>query len=95
MDGCKDVVETPPVLPKGEEFAIYPNPASDYITLSNPVGINAGRYNIKNVLGQIVLDGSLAAGNNDIDVSRLVEGNYIINAYQEGAPVYNAVFVKK
>ncbi len=74
---------------------VYPNPTNDHLTVENPASNSADRYSIKNVLGQIVLDGNLVSGEQDIDVSHLVEGNYIISVYKGGIQSGNTMFVKK
>ena len=79
----------------GETLRIFPNPADDHITVSNPADNAADRYSIKNVLGQIVKNGSMIADEQSIDVSRLANGSYIINFYKEGSPISNKTFVKK
>ncbi len=78
-----------------DRLDIYPNPANDYITVDNPASNSADRYSIKNVLGQIVADGSLMPGKQNINVSSLIDGNYIISVFREGVPAGNTMFVKK
>ena len=77
-----------------QPWQVYPNPATVSLTVNNPVTNSADRYSIKNVLGQIVADGSLVVGTHEINVSSLTDGNYIISVYKEGVPTGNTMFVK-
>ncbi len=72
------------------EINIVPNPATNSITITNA----AGRYCIKNVLGQIVLDGNITAGQQVADISGLQTGNYILTLYNEGKEIANKKIVK-
>ncbi len=80
MDSCKSVMEVAsPGLPKGEEMlSVFPNPASDNLTISNPAIIGVDSYHIRNMLGQEVANGSVVAGNNNVDIHGLAPGSYII-----------------
>jgi hypothetical protein len=85
---------TPPGLPEGEEvLRVFPNPAGDHITVSNPD--IADRYSIKNVLGQEIKSGGMEAGEQSIDMSGIAGGHYLINFYKRGGPAGNKQFVKK
>ena len=55
----------------------------------------ADRYSIKNVLGQEMMNGLLARGEQKIDLNTIAPGNYLISFYKEGAPAGNKMFVKK
>jgi hypothetical protein len=62
------------------DFAnIFPNPTYDIINieLSSPDG--QANYFISNLLGKTVCEGVLANGNNQVDISKLEKGIYIIN----------------
>ncbi len=93
-DSCRNTTGVPFVSTPKEELRIYPNPATTSITISNPTSINADRYSIKNLLGQIVLDGSMNTGTQNVDISTLANGSYIISLYREGNPCGNKMFVK-
>ncbi len=77
-----------------QSLSIYPNPATNSLTVNNPASIGADRYTIKNVLGQIVLDGRMNTGTQSVDIGTLTGGSYIISLYHEGSPCGNKVFVK-
>ncbi len=93
-DSCRNTTGVPFVSTPKEELRIYPNPATTSITISNPTSINADRYSIKNLLGQIVLDGSMNNGTQNVDVGTLPSGSYIVSLYNEGNPCGNKMFVK-
>jgi hypothetical protein len=54
--------------------APFPNPASDHITVQAEEGI----YHFTNLLGSIVCKGTLQKGTNELDVSQLSEGIYLL-----------------
>lgn len=62
---------------RAREFALYPNPASDYISVSFPEGIYEAKIRIYNVVGKEVLNSSIVSVNNSVDISHLVTGMYI------------------
>ncbi|MCD6010506.1 MAG: Secretion system C-terminal sorting domain [Flavipsychrobacter sp.] len=72
------------------EVSITPNPASDALTVSNVVG----RYTIKNMLGQVVLEGNIDAAQPRVNVSELAKGNYILCLATGGKKTVNKMFVK-
>ncbi|MFN4084078.1 MAG: T9SS type A sorting domain-containing protein [Bacteroidia bacterium] len=57
------------------DYTIYPNPAKDLIKIA---GVKAERYFITDLAGRLVLDGDVI--DNTIDVSKLANGFYVINA---------------
>ncbi|MCD6011412.1 MAG: Secretion system C-terminal sorting domain [Flavipsychrobacter sp.] len=72
------------------EVALIPNPATDAITVSNVVG----SYSIKNMLGQVVLEGSVDAAQPRVKVSDLAKGTYILCITTYGKQTVNKMFVK-
>ncbi|MES2761835.1 MAG: T9SS type A sorting domain-containing protein [Bacteroidota bacterium] len=63
------------------QVSIMPNPAQDVLHV-NLKEINAdARLDIKNVLGQVVLSLPLAPGNQDINITSLPNGVYLISLY--------------
>jgi hypothetical protein len=62
------------------------------LTVSNAE--NAQRYSIVNVLGQVMLEGSIAVQKQDINVSALPAGSYIIHLYKDGRTTAHKMFVK-
>ncbi len=55
----------------------------------------AGRYSIKNMLGQVMLEGGIDAAQPRVNVGDLPKGNYIISFYKAGKPVSNHLVVKQ
>lgn len=55
--------------------AIYPNPANDVVTINTE---HAGDYSVQNIWGKEVLTGSFSVGKNELDISKLPAGNYMI-----------------
>jgi Secretion system C-terminal sorting domain len=72
------------------DIIIVPNPAVNVINITNA----AGRYCIKNMLGQIVLEGNVIASRQVADISSLQTGNYTITVYNNGEEIANRKFVK-
>ena len=72
------------------EVSVTPNPAVDAITVSNAIG----SYSIKNMLGQVMLEGSIDAAQPKVNVSNLAKGNYIISLGINGMQPINKIFVK-
>ena len=80
----------------GEELVrVFPNPSTGHLVINNPVGVNADRYSIKNVLGQVVNSGYITIGDNDLVLNDLPEGNYVICSYKGNEPTGNTMFVKR
>lgn len=75
---------------KKETFAIYPNPANDVLNITK-VSNNA-KFEIHNAVGQLVKDGTI--NNNQVRVSDLVKGTYIITIKDTNISE-NIKFIKK
>jgi hypothetical protein len=61
--------------PSKEELTMYPNPSTGMITLINS---NAKQVFVYNAVGEVVATFQMAVGANQIDLSALAEGMYII-----------------
>jgi hypothetical protein len=59
---------------------LYPNPTTSILNLTS-VSENAS-FKVYNVMGQMILDGKI--NNGTIDVSRLTNGNYIMEISDNG-----------
>jgi hypothetical protein len=70
--------------------SIYPNPATDFITISDADG-----YMIRNIPGQTVGEGGLTPGTHKINIQNLPAGNYVINVFKEGKQPIAEMFIKK
>lgn len=88
-----DVVLIPGTLSTTEaellSVGIYPNPATDVITLNN---VFEGTYSVVNMSGATVLSGDVNGGM--INVETLNNGSYILNVESEGN-LYQSRFIKK
>jgi hypothetical protein len=62
--------------PEDGVFGIYPNPASESVTLTLPQG-DAGDYHIVNMSGQIVKSGQVS-GTTEINIQSLLKGIYTL-----------------
>lgn len=65
---------------KTNTISIYPNPAKNFVYVKIPINENKLTITFFNVLGKQVLQRSINSTNNQIDISTLSEGIYIINA---------------
>ena len=73
QEACLTTVEE---INLGDGISIIPNPANNKITISAPKGVVIGEVVIYNQTGQKVLQGKPV--NNAMDISKLVQGLYII-----------------
>ena len=74
-------------------FAIYPNPTSDYIYFNYDLLPNVS-YQVSDILGKVCLSG--IANSNSINTSSLREGLYFIKfSFTSGEKIYNFTFLKK
>lgn len=60
-------------------ISIYPNPASEVITINNINFSENTKYNIVSITGQIVLTGEITTASQRIDISNLNSSIYILN----------------
>ncbi|RYD50727.1 MAG: T9SS type A sorting domain-containing protein [Sphingobacteriales bacterium] len=76
-------------------FAIFPNPATDLITISHATG--QGVCEVRNVTGQLVLSATADKDDNhtQLRVTGLAPGMYQVSYKAEGAPVQTGKFVKQ
>lgn len=75
---------------KIESFAVYPNPATDVLNITKVS--NKAKFEIHNAVGQIVKAGEI--NNNQVRVSELVRGTYIITINDKGVSE-SVKFIKK
>jgi hypothetical protein len=71
---------------------VSPNPANNVINISLPEGLEISKTEIYTMTGQKVKE--ITAGNENINVSGLAAGVYIIKAQTTDNSVYNGKFVK-
>ncbi len=63
---------------QNEIISIYPNPATNQITILSNAARYPLSYKVYNELGQALLIGDLMASTTSIDISRLAPGNYML-----------------
>jgi hypothetical protein len=76
-------------------MSVFPNPATTILNLDLPNGTLQGLVYVFNSAGVIVKSAFLNAGQNSIDVSGLVAGNYFISFIPETGQSYSGQFVKE
>jgi uncharacterized delta-60 repeat protein len=64
----------------GPAVSVYPNPATDFITIESRDNLLYPSYAIFNLLGQQVLSGSLTEKSTRIDVGLLPSGTYLLES---------------
>jgi len=69
------------------DFAVYPNPANDFVTVKLNSNATNETYIFTNELGQIVLCGKISEGNSVIDISELARGIYFLKVGEENRKV--------
>lgn len=75
---------------KLESFAVYPNPATDVLNITKVS--NKAKFDIYNAVGQLVKSGDIT--NNQVRVSELVRGTYVITI-KDGSKNESVKFIKK
>ncbi|HRG86628.1 MAG TPA: T9SS type A sorting domain-containing protein, partial [Chitinophagales bacterium] len=81
-------------MPLTETLLIFPNPATDVITINIDEEIVADNISVTDLQGNIVLQRNLPANSMVIDISGLANGTYIIIA-QTPEGMQHAYFVKQ
>ena len=72
-------------------FAIYPNPAKDYVKINS--NASTFEYQLINSLGQVVISGS-ASGEHQIDVANINKGVYFLKVVAEGETAINKLLIQ-
>jgi Secretion system C-terminal sorting domain len=83
FDGSKVSSNVITIEPKvyGKGLKVYPNPLSNVLTVEFNNGLNkATNFEVVNILGQIVLRGTV---NQSVDVLALSNGTYIVKVGEE------------
>jgi hypothetical protein len=76
------------------ESVVYPNPASDQITISMPVVSSSSTYMIYSATGTLVSTGSLYNVNTTLQVDALAQGVYQLKLVN-GTECVTRTFMKK
>lgn len=77
----------------GKNIVIYPNPASDYLTISNIEHLNINAIHIIDTNGKTI--SKITSNYNAIDVSNLSNGIYIISIETKEGKKFAENFIKK
>ena len=68
-------------IPAQSNFKVFPNPAKDRIVVASE-NKNPQEYRIYNITGSLVQSGILVQGNNQLNISSLTPGFYVIKSGQ-------------
>lgn len=79
--------------PTASSFDIFPNPTSDYITVTNSTQTNIRNASVYDLLGKRLIVSKL--NNNQINVKDLAAGTYIITLETESGEMLSKKFIKK
>jgi hypothetical protein len=63
------------------ELSIHPNPASSYITVVIPEGLEQGNMVVMDLTGRTIISNSITSANSNHDIHQLVNGVYIVRVY--------------
>ena len=74
-----------------DEIKLFPNPAKSNLQIN---GITSGNYIVTDLMGNHFLKGEINQDNQQLDISNLVSGFYVINIYSEDIIIAKR-FVKK
>ncbi|KAF2516298.1 T9SS type A sorting domain-containing protein [Flavobacterium salilacus subsp. salilacus] len=75
-------------------FVIYPNPASDNITLRMQNITNTGKVTITDVLGKTVLTSTISGNELNLNVTTLDSGMYFLTLETQGKSITKKVMIK-
>lgn len=65
-----------------DQLSIYPNPASSFIEINNTFKTDV-ELRVYNIIGDVVISKNITSGSEEIDISQLASGIYIL-AYDNG-----------
>lgn len=76
------------------ELKLYPNPVTDYVTLSSNQSLD-GKFKLSNIVGKIILEGDLEGKGKTINLFDYRTGIYIISIYdREGKKLATRKIIK-
>jgi len=78
ISGKVQEVTTEIVSTSSSKIKIYPNPASDHITIETSQDLTNGLIAVYNIKGQKIIEKSIKAGDVDLDTHNLAKGIYIM-----------------
>lgn len=74
-----------------EGIVIYPNPATDLITVVANAGVSGSVYTITDLLGKTVLTGKLAPGSSKVAIHSLPVGMYLLKTGEKNKQTFKIV----
>ncbi len=89
LTGSVTDISTEVENPLAQEISIYPNPASNFIIINSVEDIKGSIFSVS---GKLIK--TISNTNNNIDISDLNKGVYIINIQSKGK-IYTQKFIKK
>ena len=66
------------------QFAMYPNPTSDFVSFSIPDAIDTAIVRVYTLQGQLLFSSEILKGQNTLDISNLATGIYLANVSNGG-----------
>ncbi len=72
---------------------IYPNPSSNYLSVEMPGRVDQLQLNIYNSLGQMVKQNTIRSGQQQIDISTLASGTYLLKAVADNGGTYSNTLI--
>lgn len=72
-------------------MVIYPNPATDFITVVGHSSVSGSAYILTDLLGKPVLSGKLATGNSTIHLNSLPAGMYILSIGEQNKQTFKVL----
>lgn len=82
-------------LPVARQCNIYPNPATDVLTITIPERNGICDYMITDINGRAVKQGRLSSGDNILDIRNMSAGAYIVQTTGGNAPAQLMKFIKQ
>ncbi|RNA63567.1 T9SS C-terminal target domain-containing protein [Chryseobacterium nematophagum] len=86
-----DVLSTNDVVGSKDEVQLYPNPVSDVLRITKVS--DKAAYKIYSSIGQLIMKGNVMS--NQINVSELIKGEYVITIEEKGKDIFKSKFIKK
>jgi hypothetical protein len=77
------------------DIKVYPNPATDYIRISQSESSGATQVILSDMIGNEIISTSLNAGEKTLDVSRLAEGCYLLRISTGNQIISKKVVIRK
>lgn len=71
-----------------EQISIYPNPASDYLYITNLALTDSTTYTISSITGQLLISGKLASTTQEIDLTALESNLYILKIEDKAYKIF-------